>query len=204
MCPVEYHEIGTPRKNCTKDGFLYVHREGNAEWTGSLFEAIVLGDYKPFFDMKDWTVLDTAKNPEDGTSLVHYAAACGNEAILDVVLKRMQRPHDPDIKEGIRPLSMAARYGWSAIVKKLIASGALIAAVDKQGNTCIHEAARFAQNKCLFILLETVTGTRLAPLLSHVLWMKNIEGHTCYEVAINQGHRDSADMIMKYMRHSLK
>lgn len=205
--PVEYHEIGTPRKEkygVTCGGLTFVVREdGSSEWTGSIFESILRGDNLAITNLPDHTVVDTAKCPYQGCSVMHYAAASGNEFLVDFFLRKMHRPHDPDSLEGVRPLAIACRFGWSAIVRKLVRAGALISAVDRRGNTCMHECAKLAQNRSLEFLLETATTERLAPLLAHVVWLKNVEGATCYDVALAQGHTDTASLIMKYMRVSL-
>lgn len=205
--PAEYHEIGTPRKDTicvTSTGLMYeVREEGESEWIGSLFESILKADNRTVLSIPDLRILDSAKCPNQGFSLMHYAAATGNEVLVDFLLRKMQRPHDPDQLEGVRPLAIASRYGWCTIVRKLVFSGAMIAAVDRRGNTCMHEAAKFGQNRSLEFLLQTVTSDRLAPLLSHVMWLKNLEGFTCYDLALSERHTDTANLIMKYMRLSL-
>ena len=207
---VEFHEIGTPREEeggqvcATNDGRVFIHQSGGkSEWTGSLFESILSGDLHLLVQLKDQGVFDTAKAPDTGFSLLHYAAAAGQEEIASLLLKTMHRPHEPDWMQGSRPLAIACRYGWSSIVRKLIASGAIVPAVDRRGNTCMHEAARYAQYKCLSIVLEIITAERLAPMLCHVLWMKNLESQTCYDVAVAEGHIDAADLIMSYMRRTI-
>ena len=208
MAPVEYHEIGTPRKDSlcvNKDGRLFVYNSAtsSSEWTGSLFQAILDGDIELLRSVKDYSIFGFARSPADGSTLVHYAAAVGRPDIMSLLISKMDRVHEPDSVSGIRPLAIACRYGHSQVVSLLIQAGAIVSAVDRQGNTCMHEAARFAQNKCLLVVLGTITHVQFAPLLSHVLWMKNLEGLTCYDAAVREGHSDTADLIMSYMRNSI-
>lgn len=209
MAPVEYHEIGTPRKNslCVikNNGVLFVYNSVQkcSDWKGSLFQLIIDKNVELLRTVKDSSVFGACRSPIDGSTLVHYAAAIGHKEIMSMLISNMDRVHDPDTASGIRPLAIACRYGHSHIVSLLIEAGAIVAAVDRDGNTCLHEAARFAQNKCLRFVLDTVTSAQYGPLLSHALWMKNLQGLTCYDIAIQECHSDTADLIISYMRGSI-
>ena len=206
--PVEYHQIGTPREGClcaSRDGRLFTYDcdRNTSSWSGSLFQAILDKNLKLISSVRDNSVFESARSPLDGSSLMHYAVASGSLDTVNLVLGKMQRPHDPDSATGTRPLALACRYGYPDIVNRLVNAGAIVAAVDRRGNTCLHEAARFAQNTCLEVLLNTITADRYSPLLSHVLWMKNVEGHTCYDLAAQEGHSDTCELLMSYKRRSL-
>ena len=195
-----YHEIGTPR-DCalvqTDCGRLYWGSEHEpGDWAGSVFHAALMGDVATLKRIVN-SNLDVATPA--GASAMHFAVA-GNQ--LETVLflaKRMKRPHAPDTS-GTAPLALACRYGHTEVAAALIAAGALVGAVDRQGGTCLHEAALFGQRDTARMILEYVADPRMAPLLGHVLWVGNSVGYTCYDLAVGAEHSETADLIFSFMK----
>lgn len=216
---VEHHHIGTPPleaedsdwelvpHSTTGRIFLYSPSVGVSVWTLpglssgplSIFEAALIGDLElieRYAAMKG--KLDVHTEPERNT-VMHYAVSVGKSEIVAYLLSRMDRPHRPN-GDGVTPLSLACAYGHSAVAMQLISGGALLTAVDRQGDCCLHATARHAQTHTAQQLLSLITTERNKPLFGHLIWSKNILGQTCYDVAISAGFNDTAELILSFMR----
>ena len=193
----------------TKNGFIYAVYPPFCEHASyyldhSLFDAALTGNTSLIAEMvkrvvgTDYKLFEVSTRPQ-GLTLMHYAVAGNQAGMVSFLLRKMARPHTPDIN-GTSPFALAARYGFSNILKILIAGGALVPGVDRLGNTCLHEAAGMAQNNALKFLLDLISSERNAVLVSYVLWLKNVLGFTCYDHAVNRGYTDTAELILSYMR----
>lgn len=196
----EYHEIGTPKSAppiATDEGFLFWGVENEpGQWIGSVFEYVLRGDVdilKRAINV-GWDVATAS-----GLTLMHYAAAGNQLHAITFLLGKMKRPHAPDVA-GTGPLALACRFGHVEAANLLVSAGAVVAAVDKRGNTCLHETALWGQRHVVQSLLEMITQERLAALLGHVLWMENGMGFTCYDLAVREEHRETADLILSFMQ----
>ena len=216
---VEFHHIGTPPQRddgpavtdwvevVSVDGRIYHYSESTnqAVWSlptkgtaSSVFEAALDGNV----DLLRTCVPSSTCGWDvrtSGLTMMHYALVGNRGPVVDLLLTKMARPHAPTL-EGVSPLALACRYGRCEMARKLISAGALVPGVDKQGNTCLHEAAGMAQNHCLEMILNLVTSERNSSILSHMIWTKNTVQRTAYDVAVAYGFPDTAELILKYMR----
>ena len=211
----QHHHIGTPTESDddeaeyemvpNEDGrVFYVSSAGISKWTlprvpvgsTSLFEASLNGDFEFIrrYDNLGGNLNVTAHN---GLSCMHYAVAGNRFDICQFLERKLDRPHNPD-SDGVTPLALACRYGHSKIARFLVSCGAMIPALCKQGNTCLHEAGMYAQNHVVKWLLDLMTSDRNKPLFGHLIWSKNIRNETPYDASLP--NPDTAALILSYMR----
>src|SRR5439155_10888098 len=76
----------------------------------------------------------------NGWMSLHYAAAYGHKAMVEILLDRKADVQATD-NEGQTALHLAARNGFKNIVEVLLAHGADVNAKTKSGSTPLHEAA---------------------------------------------------------------
>ncbi|XP_036402540.1 nuclear factor NF-kappa-B p100 subunit isoform X1 [Megalops cyprinoides] len=90
----------------------------------------------------DPTLLD-----RDGRSVVHLAAALGDEAMLHVLLSHLEERHAHLLNaadyNGLYPVHLAVRKGAERILRALVEAGAEVNAAElKSGSTPLHLAVR--------------------------------------------------------------
>ncbi|XP_064177056.1 nuclear factor NF-kappa-B p100 subunit-like isoform X1 [Anguilla rostrata] len=90
---------------------------------------------------------DPALVDRDGRSVVHLAAALGDEVVLRVLLTRLGERHahlfNTADYHGLYPLHLAVRKGGERCLRALVHGGAKINGVDlKSGSTALHFAVR--------------------------------------------------------------
>lgn len=188
----EFHEIGTPPDEWTfvvdsKNGFLYNVNGWSSE---SIFSAALDGNLSLLQSHYSGDVLVV---PSSGLSVMHYAVAGNQFAVVVFLLDRMKRPHAPD-KAGTSPLSLACRYGHLPIVNLLCERGGLVASLDRRGNTCLHEASKMGQYHVIEYLLKLIEKYKI--LLGHLIWAKNAFGQTCRDIAESD---DIKSILLKHL-----
>ncbi|KAI3699887.1 hypothetical protein L2E82_44494 [Cichorium intybus] len=101
--------------------------------------------------------LDTCHNSR---TLLHHAVLCGNTAAVKTLLKFGSNVESPINKNETRPVHMAARLGFPAILLELIAAGCDINSTTKNDNeTALMVSTRFKREDCLRVL--TISGADL-------------------------------------------
>ncbi|XP_016471873.1 uncharacterized protein LOC107793939 isoform X1 [Nicotiana tabacum] len=94
-----------------------------------------------------------------GRSLLHHAILCGNAGAVSVLLKcgaHVESPVKTSRNVEFRPIHMAARLGFSSVIKCLIDFGCDIDSRTDTGDTALMISARFKREDCLKVL--TIAG----------------------------------------------
>ncbi|CAG8393438.1 unnamed protein product [Penicillium salamii] len=126
----------------TEDGYTPVGlaiRNGNS----SVIETMIqLG-----IDVNDATVLG------EGERLIHFAAACGKEGIVELLIRHGEDPSSMTAN-GYAAIHRAAENGQTTIIKLLIEKGVDVDAVAIGGNTTLHAAASGGDEASLEFLIQ--------------------------------------------------
>jgi len=200
-------KLHVPDRTCPYAIFYRTNTSGKYQstynQTGSAFDAVLVGDINWLYAFVNaggsWDVTGM-----DRMTLMHYACVMSTSRIpvVELLLAKMKRPQIPDAT-GITPIAITCRYGNLEIAKILISNGAIITSIDRRGFTCLHEAAMFGQSHCIKYLLDLVTSERYRVLLSHAVWLKSVSGKTCYDIAVDRGFVECAELILRYMKSDI-
>src|ERR1700733_9463781 len=83
-----------------------------------------------------------SKRDKEGWELLHWAAFCGHERVVQRLLEKGADVESEDIYEGTTPLWWAAMKGHEAVVKLLLEKGADVESKDiYEGTTPLLRAA---------------------------------------------------------------
>jgi uncharacterized protein len=97
--------------------------------------------------------IDVNETNSDGLAALHYAAATGNDEIVDYLLRAGASPNIQE-KEGFTPLMYAAGFGYLGIVKTLIRTRADVNSKRIDDETALMLAAWSGHVKIIETLLE--------------------------------------------------
>ena len=156
-------------------------------------------------------------------SPIHLAAASGKVKMLNALLDRGASINIAD-ENGLKPLHYAIRSGKKEMIQLLLDKGASIMEVDDRKNNALHHAASRGKDNIIPYLLEQMvisesfniygeTALHLAALNCQPLTLvalvnagfgldvKNGDGKTPYELAIENGRIENADILEKISRN---
>jgi ankyrin repeat protein len=103
-------------------------------------------------------LLDAGADPSapgiDGDTVIHLAAMADDPKYLALLLKHEADPNARNATTQTTPIFSALRGGRDAQFAALVAAGADPDAVDRAGNTALHQAAKYNDPKHALALLE--------------------------------------------------
>ncbi|XP_055803037.1 uncharacterized protein LOC129872176 [Solanum dulcamara] len=122
-----------------------------------------------------------------GRTLLHHAILCGNAGAVSVLLKcgaNAESPVKTTRKIEFRPIHMAARLGFSIVLKCLIDFGCDLDARTDTGDTALMISARFKREDCLKVLTRTgadfglvnVAGESASSIAASNRWKLGFQG----------------------------
>jgi uncharacterized protein len=111
---------------------------------------------------------DPARAGIDGDTVIHLAAMADDPKYLALLLKHKADPNARNATTQTTPLFSALRGGRDAQFDALLAAGADANAVDRAGNTALHQAAKYNDPKHALALLKAGTDPAV----------KNVQGVT--------------------------
>jgi ankyrin repeat protein len=97
---------------------------------------------------------DPAKPGIDGDTVIHLAAMADDPKYLALLLKHKADPNARNDTTQTTPIFSALRGGRDVQFDALLAAGADANAVDRAGNTALHQAAKYNDPKHALALLE--------------------------------------------------
>jgi len=132
----------------------------------------------------------------DGSNVLHRSIVCNQPEIfklllphfaddIDVRTIKQRPPADPDGPYNHTPLQLACLGGHHAMVKALLAAGALRTAHDTKSFSCLHFAAQGGHLACLTLLIGRPENQKMSPaeidardsLRRTPLYMSALNGH---------------------------
>lgn len=122
-----------------------------------------------------------------GRTLLHHAILCGNAGAVLVLLKcgaYVESPVKTTRNIEFRPIHMAARHGFSSVLKCLIDFGCDLDARTDTGDTALMISARFKSEDCLKVLtragadfgLVNVAGESAISIAASNRWKLSFQG----------------------------
>ncbi|XP_050588554.1 ankyrin repeat domain-containing protein 50-like isoform X3 [Bombus affinis] len=124
-----------------------------------------------------------------GRTVLHTLAADGNASLLELALATCpQAKLEATDRHGQTPLNLAARHGYTDVVRVLLASGACADHADCDGWTALRAAAWGGHTQVVTILLERGAA------VDH----QDKDGMTPLLVAAFEGHRDVCELLLEY------
>lgn len=139
---------------------------------------------------------------------LYCAVACRNTVLIDLLLQNDANVNaiEPESKSGRTPLLLALSQGDCNVAMKLVLAGALLNAVDAQGNSALHIAvSRKNERLC----------TYLSEHRHDLLFHKNVDGKTPIDLAVTHnyisflrqyyssddfGHKDKQAKVEAYLQ----
>ncbi|KAK1423242.1 hypothetical protein QVD17_18539 [Tagetes erecta] len=104
----------------------------------------------------------------NGRSLLHHAVLCGNTGAVETLVKcgsDVEFPVKTTQKDETRPVHMAARLGFPAILQLLIDSGCDVNSKTRNnGETALMICAKFKREECLRVLTKAGSDLGLTSL----------------------------------------
>ncbi|XP_034467329.1 B-cell lymphoma 3 protein homolog isoform X1 [Hippoglossus hippoglossus] len=129
---------------------------------------------------------------EDGDTALHIAVVQGELAIVCTLIHLLLLARRGlDIYNNLRqtPLHLAVITQQPEIVDVLLKAGADPTALDRNGQTALHLCCEYNQRECLSVVLSRSSS----PMC---LEIRNYEGLSPLHVAVLQGHKDLARMLL--------
>ncbi|XP_069393163.1 B-cell lymphoma 3 protein homolog isoform X2 [Paralichthys olivaceus] len=129
---------------------------------------------------------------EDGDTALHIAVVQGELAIVCTLIHLLLwARRGLDIYNNLRqtPLHLAVITQQVEMVDVLLKAGADPAALDRNGQTAIHLCCEYKQRECLSVVLSHSSS----PMC---LEIRNYEGLSPLHLAVLQGHKDLARMLL--------
>ncbi|XP_043274128.1 ankyrin repeat domain-containing protein 50 isoform X4 [Venturia canescens] len=124
-----------------------------------------------------------------GRTVLHTLAADGNASLLELALAACpQAKLEATDRHGQTPLNLAARHGYTDVVRVLLAAGASADHADCDGWTALRAAAWGGHTQVVTILLERGAA------VDH----QDKDGMTPLLVAAFEGHRDVCELLLEY------
>ena len=161
----------------------FVDRNG----MGALHRAAASGNFDAVKALLAHKVADVNARDSHGATPIHYAAACGNEALINELVKSGAQVGLID-NRGMTALYKAAANGHEAVVKLLIDRGANVNTVGEQGLTALHVAARNGREKVVKLLLEHGANVNVA----------GEQGVTALHIAVSVGCETLAKLLLDH------
>ncbi len=100
---------------------------------------------------------DPAKPGIDGDTVIHLAAMADDPKYLALLLKHKADPNARNDTTQTTPIFSALRGGRDVQFDALLAAGADANAVDRAGNTALHQAAKYNDSQHVLALLKAGT-----------------------------------------------
>jgi ankyrin repeat protein len=131
-------------------------------------------------------------NPDEGATLLHWAARTGNLQIIKNIVEEKKQDIDIPDSAGRTPLLAAAGSGKTAAVEYLIAHQANVAVKDNRGMNVLHYSA--AQNYASLILL--LLGEKYGAKTKGLLDQADKSGRRPIDVAFLENRREAAAALI--------
>ncbi|MGB6064909.1 MAG: ankyrin repeat domain-containing protein [Desulfomonilaceae bacterium] len=125
------------------------------------------------------------------------AASDGNIAMMRLLLSKGADVNSADKAEGATALIMIMRHKRASfidIANVLVENGADVNAQGRDGYTALHAAAIAGNNVAVKFLLDHGADP----------YIEGMNGRIPYLVALSRGHRDTAELIQKWMSNHRK
>ncbi|XP_069559987.1 B-cell lymphoma 3 protein homolog [Brachyistius frenatus] len=132
------------------------------------------------------------RQDEDGDTPLHIAVVQGELAIVCKLIQLLLWARKGlDIYNNLRqtPLHLAVITKQANMVETLLGAGADPAALDRNGQTTLHLCCEYDQRDCLSVVLSLSSS-------STCLEIRNYEGLSPLHLAVLQGHKDLARMLL--------
>lgn len=124
----------------------------------------------------------------NGWAALHYAAANGFLAVMDVLVRAGNADIEIQAVGGYRPLHYASIQGHTGAVTYLLDQGADPNARDREDMTPLHHAAKMGELDCAAVLAKNPQCDKLA---------QDIDGLTPYDRAIGS-QQDTIAELLRY------
>lgn len=92
--------------------------------------------------------------PHFGRNLLYYAILCENEGAVNALVKCGACMETSVMNTQQRPIHIAARLGFSTILRTLIDSGSDVNSTTESGETAVMICVRYKQEECLLALVK--------------------------------------------------